>query len=418
MIPSSVAAVPGSLLIVEDSVAERAYLRTLAHHVGVAAIHEAGSGREALEVLDRLPVPPAVIVLDLEMPEMDGIELIEHLHARNARIPLVVASGREPCLLQSVGTMVEQLELPFLGVMSKPVRAAELQAMLSRAATCGKAATLHASSQGASALQGVTRAELLQALEAREISVHYQPKVELANGRAVGVEALARWTHPRHGEVPPEVFIALAERDGLIHPLTMSVLDQAMGQLAAWNADGLALSLAVNLSPRLLESSRLVDEIVQIQQRHRLAPEQLMLELTESASANQFRAALGVLTRLRLKGFGLSIDDYGTGFSSMQQLAKIPFTELKFDRSFIQGAARRENHRVILQSSLQMSRQLGLVTVAEGIETPAQWQLLKSYGCVLGQGWLFARPMPAEAVPAWVRANERGPSPLALGAED
>lgn len=397
--------VPVSLLIVEDNASERAYLAALARHLGVAVVYEAGNGREALRLLEHLGAPPAVAMLDLEMPEMDGIELIEQLHARGARIPMLLVSGRDAGLVQSVGTMAEQLGLPLLGVLGKPVAAAVLHAALCRRHPEVTPTPAFVPFLKAPAAKGPTRSELAQAIAAGQIAVHYQPKVDFANGQPVGVEALARWTHPELGEVPPDKFIPLAEREGLIHSLTLSVLDQAMQQAAAWNAEGIRLSLAANLSPRLLASAELVDEIVQLQQRHRVSPAQVVLELTESASANQFGAALGVLTRLRLKGFGLSIDDYGTGFSSMQQLAKIPFTELKFDRSFVQGATRRENHRVILQSSLQMSRRLGLVTVAEGIETAAEWQLLKSFGCVLGQGWFIARPMPADALPGWLAAH-------------
>lgn len=404
--PAFAGPVPSSLLIVEDNVSERAYLAALARHIGVAVIYEAGNGREALRLLENLGCPPAVVLLDLEMPEMDGIELIEQLHARGARIPLLVASGWDSGLLQSVGTMVEQLELPLLGVLPKPLNAMALRSTLCHRVPDAEGNSSFKPFLKAAVAKGPTRSELAHAIASHQIVVHYQPKVEFAHCKLVGVEALARWTHPELGEVSPEKFIALAEREGLIHSLTMSVLDQAMRQAALWNAGGIKLSVAANLSPRLLESSELVEEIVQLQRRHALAPAQVMLEITESASANQFGAALGVLTRLRLKGFGLSIDDYGTGFSSMQQLAKIPFTELKFDRSFVHGATRRENHRVILRSSLQMARQLGLTTVAEGIETHAEWELLKSYGCACGQGWFIAKPMPAQALPRWIQSHE------------
>lgn len=407
--PVLLSQIPKSLLVVEDNVSERAYLVALAKRIGVAVIYEAGNGHEALRVLEALDFPPSAILLDLEMPEMDGIELIEQLHARGARIPVLVASGRDSGLLQSVETMVEQLGLPLLGVVAKPLNGTQLNAALCRGLDYPERPSRITPFLKAPLLRGPTRSELSNAIASNQITVHYQPKVEFARCKVVGVEALARWNHPEHGEVPPEKFIALAEREGLIHSLTMSVLDQAMRQAAQWNRAEIKLSLAVNLSPRLLESSDLVDEIVQLQLRHGLKPEQVLLEITESSSANQFGAALGVLTRLRLKGFGLSIDDYGTGFSSMQQLAKIPFTELKFDRSFVHGATRRENHRVILQSSLQMSRQLGLVTVAEGIETYAEWKLLKSYGCILGQGWFIAKPMPAEALPHWIKSHQSAP---------
>ena len=398
---------PDSLLIVEDNLAERAYLAELARSLGVAVIYEAGNGHEALRVLEHLGRPPAVIMLDLEMPEMDGIELIEQLHARGARIPMLVASGQDSGLLQSVATMVEQLELPLLGVLHKPVNATELKATLCALVPDRSRASPFRPFLNAPVAKGPTRSDLAQAIASHQIDVHYQPKVDIVQRKVVGVEALARWTHPELGVISPDKFIPLAEREGLIHSLTMSVLDQSMRQAKAWNLQGVKLSMAVNLSPRLLEAPELVDEIVQLQRGHQLTPGQVVLEITESASAHQFGAALGVLARLRLKGFGLSIDDYGTGFSSMQQLARIPFSELKIDRAFVHGAHERTNLRVILQSALDMSRQLGLTTVAEGIETEDDWRLVQESGCRVGQGFLLAPALPADEIPGWARTEAK-----------
>jgi len=156
-----------------------------------------------------------------------------------------------------------------------------------------------------------------------------------------------------------------------------------------------------------------VRELSTLLEEHGLEARQIVLEITESSVVDCMGVALGVLARLRLKGFGLSIDDYGTGFSSMQQLARIPFSELKIDRAFVHGAHQRTNLRVILQSALDMSRQLGLVTVAEGIETLEDWQLVRDSGCGVGQGFLVAPAMPAEQLPEWIDRNE--PRLLQLG---
>jgi EAL domain-containing protein (putative c-di-GMP-specific phosphodiesterase class I) len=161
----------------------------------------------------------------------------------------------------------------------------------------------------------------------------------------------------------------------------------------------------VNVSPVLLERAGLVQEITDMALQHGVAPDQVVLELTEGSLMTQISTALGVLARLRLKGFGLSIDDYGTGYSSMQQLARAPFTELKIDRSFVHGAHRRKSLRVILQSALDMARQLDLCTVAEGIESMADWRLLQDMGCSVGQGWLIARPMEGDALLPWTRSH-------------
>jgi len=375
----------------------------LCRELGVEMIYEAASGAEALELLSLLVLPPDVAIIDLEMPVMDGVELIEQLKERQLSIPLIVASSREVVLINTVETMARNLGMPVVAGIRKPLQreslAAAFESWSSLLAEPGVVAT-------SSPQEPIAASDLAEAIEAGDIAVHYQPKVDMAKGTVCGVEALARWTHPTLGEVRPDCFVALAEREGLIHGLTMAVLRQAFGVAARWNADGRRLSMAVNLSPRLLEELALVRELSTLLERHGLEARHIVLEITESSVVDCMGVALGVLARLRLKGFGLSIDDYGTGFSSMQQLARIPFTELKIDRSFVHEASRRTNLRVILQSALDMARQLGLVTVAEGIETLEDWKLVQACGCNVGQGYLIARPMPAEELPQWLKSHQ------------
>jgi EAL domain-containing protein (putative c-di-GMP-specific phosphodiesterase class I) len=180
-------------------------------------------------------------------------------------------------------------------------------------------------------------------------------------------------------------------------------MDLAMAQTAHWAHQGLDLSIAVNISPLLLDRGELVQEISDLQRKQGLRAEQVVLEVTESTLLRELAVALGVLTRLRLRGFRLSLDDYGTGFSSMQQLARIPFTELKIDRSFVHGAADRESLQVILRSALDMASELGLETVAEGVESLQDWQLVRQFGCTLAQGWLLAKAMSATDFEPWLQ---------------
>ena len=187
----------------------------------------------------------------------------------------------------------------------------------------------------------------------------------------------------------------------------MAIADMALAQAAAWNARGLQLSVAVNLSPLLLDRPALVHEIEDLVRAHCLDPAQVMLEITESSLATCLGTALALLARLRLRGFGLSLDDFGTGFSSLLQLARVPFTELKVDRSFVHGAAQRKHLRLMLASALDMARRLELVSVAEGVETLEDWHLLQELGCTVGQGWLIAPAMPADELPAWRKAHQR-----------
>ncbi|MDP2398516.1 MAG: EAL domain-containing response regulator [Burkholderiales bacterium] len=391
-----------SLLIVDDSVVQRQHAVALSRALGVGLIYEAGNGLEALELLAMLVLPPTVIVVDLEMPGMDGIEFLQQLHNRNLGASVIVVSGREQALIESVETMGRMLGINMLAGLQKPLTAAALGSALAQ-----RTAWHDAVAGGGSDVIQVNHDELSQAIGNHQISVHYQPKVDVRTGFVRGVEALARWEHPQHGRIPPGLFIAVAEREGLIHPLTMSVMGQALRQAAKWNASGLRLSVAINLSARLLELPDLVRRIVGQIEAHALSPEQVVLEITESWVVGSLGTALGMLGRLRLLGCGLSIDDYGTGFSSMQQLARIPFTELKVDRSFIIGASRKRNLRVILQSALDMAQRLGLVSVAEGVETEEDWRLLKECGCAVAQGYMIGRPMPAGDMPKWMKEHHQ-----------
>lgn len=403
-IPAEDSAVPTpggyrSVLVVDDSTVQRAHAAQLCRDLGIELIYEACNGLEALELLALLVLPPSLLVVDLEMPGMDGIEFIEQLHRRRVGFPVLVVSSREQILLDSVCTLGLELGLPMVATLRKPLTLERLRE------TLDNALPVRPARHHRSALPQVSARDLDQALRQGLLQVHYQPKVDIRSGLLRGVEALARWTHPELGPIPPDQFIPLAEREGLIAPLTVAVTEQALAQAAAWHAHGLSLSLAINLSPKLLECPDLVEQITDRVATHGMDHHQVVMEITESSLSTRLGVALTRLTRLRLRGFGLSIDDYGTGFSSMQQLARIPFTELKIDRSFVCGAQQRPHLQVILRSALEMCRQLGLVSVAEGIETLEDWRLLQSLGCDIGQGWLIGRPMPGEALYAWTRQH-------------
>ena len=399
-VPSSAIA---SLLVVDDNIVQRIQVVALCRELGIEMIYEAGSGAEALALLSLLVLPPDIAIVDLEMPGMDGVELIESLHERKLSIPLVVVSGREVVLINTVEAMARNLGIPVVAGIRKPLRREALAAAFD--SWDRERAHPHADA-GHVPMAPIAPAELEAAIASGAITVQYQPKVDMGKGVVRGVEALARWTHAVHGEIRPDHFVELAEQEGMIHALTMSVLRQAFGVASLWNERGLQLSMAVNLSPRLLEDPALVRELSALLDEHGLEAHQVVLEITESSVVDCMGVALGVLARLRLRGFGLSIDDYGTGFSSMQQLARIPFSELKIDRAFVHGAHQRTNLRVILQSALDMSRQLGLVTVAEGIETLADWELVRDSGCGVGQGFLVSAAMVADELPEWMRLHE------------
>jgi diguanylate cyclase (GGDEF)-like protein len=237
--------------------------------------------------------------------------------------------------------------------------------------------------------------ELRRAIETEELVVYFQPKAELETGRILGAEALVRWQHPERGFIPPNEFIPIAERTGLIKPLSRYVLAAAIEQCAAWQAAGLELHVAVNLTiPDLLELE-LPDQIAALLERKGVGPEQLELEITESTIlADPFRVRV-VLNRLNDMGLRLAIDDFGTGYSSLAYLRNLPVHAIKIDRSFVIGMSEDASDATIVRSTIDLAHNLGLEVVAEGVESQEVWDALRAQGCSLAQGYFIAKPAPA-----------------------
>ena len=236
---------------------------------------------------------------------------------------------------------------------------------------------------------------LRRALDRGELVLHYQPKADLRSGRIQGVEALVRWQHPEHGLLGPDEFIPVAERTGLIHPLTRWVLDAALDQAALWRHAGLRLTVAVNVSTRNLLDPAFPDQVAGQLTTWKVPAEVLLLEVTESAVMAEPDRALEVLGRLHALGVGLAVDDFGTGYSSMAYLKELPVDELKIDRSFVSQMATSPNDAVIVRSTIDLGHNLGLRVVAEGVETQRAWDELAGLGCDTAQGYLLGRPVPA-----------------------
>jgi diguanylate cyclase (GGDEF)-like protein len=252
--------------------------------------------------------------------------------------------------------------------------------------------------------------ELRAALHTGAIEVHVQPQARLADDAVVAVEALVRWQHPEFGWVPPDEFIPIAERSGLIGPLTTRVLDAALGAAARWRAAGHDLGVAVNLSARSLHDADLVEEVARLLRRHGVPAARLTLEVTEGSVMADPTRAIAVLHQLRDLGVRLSVDDFGTGYSSLSYLKRLPVHEVKVDRSFVATLAVGGEDVAIVRAIIDLGRHLGLDVVAEGVEDAASWELLSSMRCDLVQGWHLARPMPTAELLAWVSAREAGPA--------
>jgi diguanylate cyclase (GGDEF)-like protein len=247
--------------------------------------------------------------------------------------------------------------------------------------------------------------ELKHALAAGELVVHYQPQVELATGAVAGVEALVRWAHPQRGLLGPDAFIPLAEHTGLIGPITQQVLDTALADCARWRAAGDELTVAVNLAAANLLDAGLPAAVGAALERHDVPPHALVLEITESDVLTDAVRAAETVAAVRALGVAFSLDDFGTGYSSLSHLRRLPVDEVKIDRSFVMTMTADGDDAVIVRSTIDLARNLQRRVVAEGVEDEAVLALLRGWGCDVAQGYLFARPLPAAELAAWVAAR-------------
>lgn len=392
-----------TVLVVDDSVPQRNYLCGLLAQLGFGAVLQAGNGLEALQLLEGgAPHRPFLVLTDLEMPGMDGIELTSQLALRNLARHLIVCSAQDPRLLEVVESMAsEDSTLNLLGTLLKPVRPEALLELLAQAAP---PAAAHGAARPPAAPPAWQPSvdELAQALGQGQFLPYFQPRVSMRNGRLKGVEALARWQHPQHGLLPPAYFIPALEGSPLMAGFTLDIVRQVLDWLKAWHGSGMpALVCSVNLSADNLCDRSFIERLQALVAGSGVAPRSLVWEVTETMLMRQLSQSLANLGRLRLMGFGLAMDDFGIGYSSMQQFARCPFSELKIDRAFVHGASRWPNRHVVLRSAIELGQRLGVATVAEGVETEADWQLLRGLGCEMAQGYLLARPMEGALLAAW-----------------
>ena len=386
---------PGILLLDDDPFMLGMQSRML-QSMGYPKVSTAGSAEVALAILQS-GTPIDVIVCDLNMPGIDGIEFLQLLDASSFIGKVILLSGEGARIMHTVQKLLSGGRLVILGALEKPAGRPALRALLDCWRPLGEPVLERiALDFGAAELHAATRE--------RQWVLHYQPKVSLKTGTLSGVEALVRWDHPEHGLVFPDNFIATAEDCGAIDGLTEWVLGEAMRQLARWQSRGLRLQMAVNVSMENLRTPGFAGHVSALANSTCALPQDIMLEITESRLMSSSRAPLETLVRLRLQRFGLSIDDFGTGHSSLAQLRDIPFTELKIDRGFVQGARHNQIIRPMLEASIGIAKRLAVKSVAEGVETEDDWYLLREIGCDLAQGYFIGRPMPADELPRWLES--------------
>ena len=388
------------VLVVDDQVEVRQYVRGVLRTIGISQVSEAGSGREALVAVTEPGAWFDLILCDLRMPDRDGIETIRAFAALGLESAVAIMSIEHERIIETAGMLASAQGLTMVGTISKPVTAAKLEPLflgMKRSAD---------TTVGASVSAPV--ADLHGAFARRELRLVYQPKVSMRTRAFAGVEALVRWNHPVLGSIPPGSFVPMMElSEDYSARLADFTLREAIALASIWKENGRDLPVAVNLTPRALEQLDLPDRIETLARDMRVPPALITLEVTETQLPRDSTRMIDVATRLRLKGFSLSIDDFGTGQSGLAQLERFPFSELKIDRQFVHGSSGSSTKRSMVEASIALARNLKMTAVAEGVQERADWDLLAELGCDVAQGYFIAHPMSEEGLDAWSEVRTR-----------
>lgn len=377
------------IMLVDDEPSILDLASRFLEQMGCRKITTCQSGQSALDKYRESTNSFDVIICDLNMPEMNGVELIRHLSEENFCGGIILLSGEDERILETAKDLAKARNLNVLGYISKPFNREALEILLLEY-------TPQDLKISAPLLDDISEDELRAGMNGDELLIAFQAKTNLATGEVIGVEALARWDHSERGLLPPYTFIPLAERCQLIDELTYSIYRKTLSQIRTWHEKDIILKVSINISVNSFTTDGFVDFLIQTAEEYNIDPELIIFEITESQVMENALDCLEMLVQLRMKNFGLSIDDFGTGHSNMVQLKKIPFTELKIDQSFVGGACEDSTARTILESSVDLAKRLKIYTVAEGVETEAELALVKEIGCDQIQGYLIAKPMFAD----------------------
>ena len=388
------------LLLVDDDYIMHRVMTVMLNDLGISGVLNAMSGPDALEILEQNRDGVDVVICDLNMPEMDGVEFIRHLAKKKFSGSLILTSGEDLRILKTVEKLAIEHDLHVLGVLEKPAAPAKLSELLDSLDQIRQ--------EGTMMLVGLAPLmELENAISTGQLDTYFQPKVDIKSGQVVGVEALVRWNHPIKGLIKPNAFITMAEENGLIKELTDIVLVKALEYAAELKSLGYNLNVAINLSVDSLTDLEWPDRVSTMLEEYGLEASSISFEITESRLMEHLSVALDILSRLSLKRFNLSIDDFGTGYSSMEQLQRIPFTEFKIDRAFVHGSAQEDSARAILESSVLLAKKLNMKVVAEGVEDQQDWDLVAELGCDQVQGFVVSRPLPFSHLVKWLANQEQ-----------
>ena len=367
-------------IVVDDDPDIRHLVSLVAERAGYR-VRSVGNGDELLALIGE--TQPNLIVLDLQMQETDGIEIMRMLAARQIASKLIILSGEDLRIINTSGEIAKERGLNIRGVFQKPVDMIQLLGLMG---------DLNRQSRP------FGRNDLVEALAAQRLRLHYQPKLDLLTRRITGVEALLRCGGDGLPVVSPESIVLIAETGGLMGRLTGWVFETAIAQAGVWRKKGFDLNFAINISASIANDPALPEQLSRICQSHEVPPSAITLELTETCAMSDQLSASETMVRLRLKGFRLAIDDVGTGYSSLVRLKQLPFSEMKVDRSFAITLDTSRDNAMIVKALIQMARSLELKSVIEGVETGSTLEFAADCGCDEAQGYFIARPADAPTI--------------------
>ena len=384
----------GSVLVIDDDKVVCEVVSAAAQAMGLDCV----ATKEAATYLSLIPSDTTLILLDLMMPDMDGIEVLRLLGERQCKAGIVLMSGMDKRVIETAAKLAQTLGLSVVGHLQKPFPLPELLACLG---------THTAQDAPEDPKEGpaipITDELLRHAFDRAEFVLYYQPQIKIATGEVTGVEALSRWRHPELGLILPDQFIARVEDLGLMDRLCWIAAETGLSELTKFPARGGGLlRLSLNATVQSLRDLRFPDLMTGLAAKFQVPPENIVVEITESGLIHELARTLDVLTRLRMKRIQLSIDDFGTGYAMMKQLQNVPATEIKIDKSLIDRMHSNDSDRVMVEKVVEMAHELGMEVIAEGVRTQEQLNLLRLMGCDGAQGFLFSPPLPATDLVRWL----------------